>query len=189
MPSYEMTCDACRHQWEDILPVAEYLRVVKGKCPECGKRALRQVMHPAVLKTATNWLRGRGMLADQFGKGKECEAQLHYRINEARKAGYNPSPNDSYDPTLAGYPGDPDGFIPHDDPAGHIRRVCAKRGVGCDTDIVKVSAPMRDPGPPAPLAEDLVRDLAIEKIKKNPDLKRKTKNELREMVRAEHSYQ
>lgn len=188
MPTYEFICDNCKENWEDILSVAEYYRTVNGKCPACGQFKIRQQMHPALLKTSTTWMKGRKMLGDQFKDTPEGKDQLAFRIAQARAAGYNPSPNDYYDPTVAAYPGDPDGFIPHDDPAGHVARVCAKRGVGCNTDLVKVAAPLSGRTKPAPLAGDIVESLASKKIAVDPALGEKTKSEVAEMIRGEHSY-
>ena len=188
MPTYEFICDNCNTNWEDILTLAEYQRTVRGKCPACQKRAIRQRMYPQVLKTSTEWLKGRKMLGDQFPDNPSGRQQLAYRIAQAQAAGYKPSASDYYDPTVAAYPGDPDGFIPQADPAGHVTRVCAKRGVGCDSSLVKVASPMSGRSKPAPLADDIVRDLASEKIRANPDLGQKSKAEVAEMIRGEHSY-
>lgn len=190
MPAHDYQCDSCRHTFEEIAPIKEHERIPKRPCPVCGKKAVRRLfLHAPAIKTAATWLSRHGTLLDHFGDSPEGRSALEYRVEVARRNGYNPSPNDVYDETVALYPGDPEGFIPHDDPAGHIRRVCERRGVSCDSDLAKVKAREVAPPSPAPLADDLVTDLAAEKIKENPDLAARPKTEIAEMIRDKHSYQ
>lgn len=189
MPAHDYQCDACQHAWEEFGTIADHDAVKRGPCPKCGQNKVRLLfLRAPAIKTSATWLKGKGTLLDHFGDNPEGRRQLAYRVAVARSRGYNPSPHDVYDETLALEPGDPDGFIPHDDPAGHVKRVCERRGVGCDNSLAKVKAPAPRPIQAAPLADDIVQDLAAEKITRNPDLGRKTKVEMAEMIRHNHSY-
>ena len=80
---------------------------------------------------------GRGTLAEQF----EGSEQLNKVTSIARKHGYTPRYTDTYEPSLAAYPGDPAGFVPSSDPAGHIRKVCKRRNWSCDGAVKIKSVP------------------------------------------------
>ncbi len=189
MPSHDYQCDSCLHAWEEINTLAEHDAVERGPCPKCGEKTVRTLfLHAPAIKTSATWLRGQKNLLDHFGDTPEGRSQLNYRVSVARAHGYNPNMHDVYDETVALFPGDPEGYIPHDDPAGHMKRVCERRGVGCDSSLAKVKAPAPRPIEAAPLANDIVRDLAAEKISANPDLGRKPKAEMAEMIRQDHSY-
>lgn len=191
MPAYDYICDACQFVWEDIVSLAEHEAILNGPCPQCAAKHVRvQFLHAPAIKTSATWLKGQGTLADHFGDSQEGRAQLRHRMAVAQRHGRNPSSYDVYDETLALFPGDPDGFIPHDDPAGHVRRVCEQRGVSCDSSLVKVKGPDRELrlATPAPLADDIVQDLAAERVSTNPDLVHENPRELAEMIRDEHSY-
>lgn len=104
---------------------------------------------------------------------------------KARAAGVHVGANDSYMPTLADEVMDPMAAVPHSDPEGHIRKLCRQRGVPCDGDLIKQSAPQRDPEPAVPLAEDLIQEEAQERIAREPSLAEKPA-ELREQIIDDH---
>jgi hypothetical protein len=141
-----------------------------------------------VLGTTTQWLRGHGMLGDQFPSTVEGQKQLHERVAIAQKHGYHPSANDVYDPTVAQFPGDPRGFISSSDPVGHVRRVCEETGTGCDSDLVKVPAPPADPGPNKRLADDIVQREVSKRVAKDPGLAHGDQTALREAVIEKHGF-
>ncbi len=108
------------------------------------KAALRSPLGlPTAVFDSSRLIRGNGTLADQFA-GEE--ANLETMVATARAGGYNPSPNDTYKPALAEFPGDPLAFVPADDPEGHIRRVCKQQGKAC-RGVVDYTPPVRDPEP------------------------------------------
>ncbi|SFH96782.1 hypothetical protein [Planctomicrobium piriforme] len=98
-----------------------------------------------------------------------------------------------YMPEIARYRGDPEAYVPFSGARDHIRKVCEKRGWACEGAVnVKGREPEKDPHAPengVALAEDLVVKKAGEIITKNPELKRKTKGEIRQMVTEKHGRQ
>jgi len=185
MPMYEFQCRQCEHRFERLLSVAVFTKRKHSQhCPLCGARCNSMMTVPVPVRTSTRYLSRFGTLADQFGQDT---AGLARRVAIARKAGGRPSYNDVYDPTLATYPGDPDGFIPSTDAKGHVKRVLAKRGVGCKGGICPTpTGPGREP-PQIPLAEDIIQDEMARQIKRDPGLAA-NKQKLREEILDRHSY-
>ena len=113
------------------------------------------------------------------------------------KQGINLKNGDEYCPELV-RPGmgygpknpDPQAIIPAGEGRDYIKRVCEQRGWACNGAVtVEHREPLSDPHAPencVPLAPKLVDQLAIAECRKNPDLQRKTKRELREMVKEKH---
>ena len=126
---------------------------------------------------------GKGTLADQF----EGEEQILGKVvAAARDHGYNPSPNDVYTPALADFPGDPAAFV-SGDARGHIRRVCEGRGEECHGLVnVKRSEIGVAPDDGPAIAEDLVHQAVVRRVKKDPSLMGKRKR-LRQDFIAKHS--
>ena len=111
---------------------------------------------------------------------------LEATVKGAMAHGYKPNPNDVYLSQLARFKNDPEAFVPPTGGRNHIKRILEKRGWGCEG-LVNVAPAQNVPEPKqVKLAPDVVRDLACAKVRKNPDLRRKTKAELSEMVIAEH---
>mgnify|MGYP001610868419 CR=1 FL=1 len=125
-------------------------------------------------------------LAEQIGDDK----QLQKYVNAARKHGYNPSPNDMYQPGLARFPGDPEAFINRSRGRSYIKKLCERRGWGCAGAVnVEARQPDHDPHDPKhcePLANDIINNFAKDMVKTNPDLKRKSRAEIRQMVLERH---
>lgn len=103
----------------------------------------------------------------------------------AQSHGYQPSRNDVYISQLAKFPGDPAAFVPATGGRSHIKRVCEKRGWGCEGSV-KTRKASRAPAQAVPLAEDIVQKTIKEQVAQDPGLARKPKAELREMVIAKH---
>lgn len=127
------------------------------------------------LKTDTTYLAGRGTLLDQFGDDPVGRADLEYRINQAAKAGFRPGVNDVYDPTLASSPGSPEGWIPHDSPKAHIRKVLRKRLGQRHRKRV-------------PLAEKIIQREMKRRVAENPDNAHKPVFDLRAEIIEKHAY-
>jgi hypothetical protein len=122
-------------------------------------------------------------LADQFPN----EKALNMLVKEARKQGYNPSPNDVYYPSIASRRGDPKAFISHASGGkARIRDACIANGLDCEG-IVNVQAPRKDPKPDIPLAADLVKEAVFKMVLENPSLKRKPLRELQEAAIDKHA--
>lgn len=98
--------------------------------------------------------------------------------------------NDEYMPELARFLGDPEAVVPFGGGRDYIRKLCEKRGWACEGAVrVKEREPVSDPHAPencVPIAPKLVDELIREKCRENPELRRKPKAELREMVIAQH---
>lgn len=98
--------------------------------------------------------------------------------------------NKEYFPELAKFPGDPEAVMGFDDIRGNIRKLAEKRGHAVNGMVtVQHREPERDPHSPETRPR-LAPSLAIQQAKKmateNPDLRRKTKRELVEMVIDKH---
>jgi len=80
------------------------------------------------LRTDTTFLAGVGTLQSQFS---DNEAELHRVVKDAKKQGYTPKSTDYYCPSLAKRCGDPEAFVPHDQPKSYVRNLCEKRDISC----------------------------------------------------------
>lgn len=136
--------------------------------------------------TDDTFFAGIPRLAEQIGSDKQVDRY----VKAARKHGYNPSPNDVYQPGLARFPGDPEAFVSRTKGRGYIKELCQRRGWGCSGSVnVQAAEPTSDPYSKAntiPMGKDLVAQYSRELIKQNPDLKTKSRAELRRMVLAKH---
>ena len=137
--------------------------------------------HAPSCNTDDTFFAGLPRLAEQMP-----ERQLNTLLANAKKHGYTPPADAVYQSGLARFPGDPEAFVTRSMGRGYIKRLCEKRGWACDG-AVKVKAREPDSDPLAddkcvPLADDLVRSNAAKMIKKNPDLGRLTKAEMRKRV-------
>lgn len=188
MPCYDFQCRLCKHTFETFLSIRQFERQkTRQKCPLCNERCDHLMSAPVPVRTASRFLSRHGTLLDQFGDTPTGRAQLRDRIAAAKEAGYTPSMNDVYDPTVASSPGAPEGFIPADDPKGHMQRVMAERGVGCQGGICPTpTGPGKEP-PNVPLAESIVQDEMARQIQNDPGLASK-KEQLREEIIDRHSY-
>jgi len=108
--------------------------------------AMRQA--PRTSGTDTTFFSGIGSLEQQFGSDPEGRSQLAAYVNNARKHGYNPNPNDYYVGAIADFPGDPKAFVGAKDGLSHVRKVLEDKGMGTlDGSAIKVKArgPESDP--------------------------------------------
>jgi hypothetical protein len=139
-------------------------------CPTCGKRASKAFCGcPAVVGTDTQYFRQRGTLEKQFNSDHD----LKIRVEQARKHGYNPNPNDVYEPCLAQFPGDPNAFISPSQGKRQIRQAAAK---------ICAPKPAKDG-----LAENLIQKYSRDMVKEHPSMKRLKPSELREAVLDKHA--
>lgn len=132
--------------------------------------------------TDTQVCRGDGMLLDQFDGD---EPYVNAIVAEARKHGYNPSPNDSYDQHLAQFPGDPDAFIPHHDAKAHIKRVVEKQNRFCDG-FVKNEVREEEPEDLPVIGQDIVARLCADEIQRDPKIALSSKKEITEEMIRRH---
>lgn len=110
-----------------------------GDAERCQSRladVLESQQAPAA-KDDTTFMSGRPRLRDSFkGDGIGFNAML----KGARKHGYEPKSTDVYMRSVARFPGDPSAFFNSGDGMGKIKKICEKRGVGCEGSVV-VNAP------------------------------------------------
>lgn len=138
-------------------------------------------------KTDREFFRDRPKtLAEQFRNPRTLQ---HY-INKARKHGYNPSPNDYYDSSLARFAGDPEGFISPSGGRTQYKRTLQKRGWGAEdpNGLVNVAPAQFTPDPPPdlPLSNELIDESVTEMLAANPDLQTKPRVELEQMAVEKH---
>ena len=126
--------------------------------------------------TDREFFAGRHTLAKQFDGN---EAQLNEIVAAARRKGYNPSPSDVYDSTLARDLGDPAAFISASGGRTQLRRTCEARGIGRQPE---------NPIPAGRLADDLIAEEVEKRIAANPDLARTDIRDLVADVRDKHEF-
>ena len=134
------------------------------------------------IRTDSTFLANHGTLDKQFGGD---DRQLEKVVVEAKKRGYNPSPNDTYIPTLARYTGDPLAFVPAGNPRGHIEKVCKETDRACEGDVT-VERERKAPQETVRLGEDLIQEEAAMRIAENPGEALKPKEQLRNEILDKH---
>jgi len=138
-----------------------------------------------VIGTASAFMAGQKMLGDQFDGN---ESGLQYRLGEAAKGGFKPSPNAVYMPSLAQRPGDPLAYVPHDDPIGHIKKVCRLRRHGCEGAVNVPTPPPDKPPERIPLDEKFIQQTRKKWLKDDPALAMKNPREIRDAIIDKHAY-
>lgn len=134
------------------------------------------------IRTDAQFLANHGTLDKQF----EGDARQLKAVTEtAKKHGYNPSPNDTYIPTLARFPGDPLAFVPPGSPKSHIKKVCEATDRACEGDVT-VSRSTKPPPKTVRLGEDLVQEEAAQRIAMNPEEALKPQEQLRNEILDKH---
>ena len=182
MPMYTYFCAACHHVGDELHPSGETLT----ECPKCETESYeRQFPRGIKAKTDREYFRGRGSLADQFGGN---EKTLLKRISAARKHGYNPSPNDVYEPSMARFPGDPQAFIGATGGRGQIKKYCERNNItteGGDSSVRHIGSERPAPAP-VKLAGEVVEEIRQERILANPDLAHTDQMKMREEIIHTH---
>lgn len=172
-----------------------YVQCVQNGCtPKMAEMLALQ--SPPGVKTDSTYLANSQTVGQIMRNGHRHDRAIMARtIENARKQGYNPSPEDVYEPQLARNNGDPMAFVPADSPRHHIQKFCEETGRECNGVVnVKHREPERDPlDTPKGLAPDILHEKMSEEVKKNPALtrlKRKAKRaavrELKEKIIATH---
>jgi len=183
MPAYDFLCETCRVIVEDYVP-----RTTKSvPCPQCGGKTKRQFPAPALVGTNTAFLKGSKKIGDQFGHDFVGKAHLQQRLALLKRKGFTPSANDVYLPQLAMSPDDPAGYVPHDDPVGHIKRVMAQRGQADLSGNMGDFTPLYNEKPRAHrLHPKIVREIAEQRIRNNPSEAKRDRRELHEEISQRH---
>lgn len=134
-------------------------------------------------ETSDTFWAGRKPFHEVFGPGyAACVKRMLAR------QGVNLKPGDEYMPELARFQGDPEAVVPFGGARSYIKNLCAKRGWACDGAVTtEHREPDSDPWEESvPLAPDLVKKNTARMLKKNPELRKLDRRELREKVLAEH---
>lgn len=139
----------------------------------------------SAMVAAQNQERGGATLADQF---RGNENLLQYRIQQARKNGYEPKATDFYNSSMARFPGDPRAFTGASQSIGDIKRDMARTGDGLAVGDRVIQAQETDvaPEPPKKLAEHIVTRIQKQRIEADPGLAHKDQRELRSQIKDEH---
>ena len=129
------------------------------------------------------FFQGIPRLADQM-----TDAQLKTLVANAKRHGFTPPADCSYQSALARFPGDPQAFVTRSMGRSYIKKVCEERGWSCEGGVnVPYREPETDPYDNAvPLAADIVAENAQRMITKNPELKKLGARELRRKVLEKH---
>lgn len=156
--------------------------IAEGGSPRLAEMlALRS---PPMALTDRELFDGVGTLDKQFDGATD---QLEKTVAAARKHGYSPGVNDFYNPMIARFIGDPEGFIPPTGGRNHMRRVMEKRQANM-SGAVEVKAPMyREPTPDIPLSEAVVSEKMAELLSKDSKAKAASKKELRQEIIKKHA--
>lgn len=132
-------------------------------------------------RTDSDYFRAHQPLAKQF-TGAQGEADLKFRLAQAKRKGYRVNPHSHYDPALAMEPGDPRAWIGPAEGRGKVQATIEAQRIAAE----KKREQLAKQKPGKKLAPDIVRRIAREKIRKNPDLARKGRAELTEMIIDQH---
>lgn len=165
--------------------VQEFYRklIARGESPRMAEMlALRQAPRGM---TDSVFFEGTKPIGKAYGNYQQGLEQL---VDRAKKNGYTPNANDVYDSGLARFPGDPEAFIPPSGGRGYVKRLLEKRGWSAEGAVsVKGRQPERDPNEGKPkLADKVANKLVDHMVKKNPDLKRVDRRELKAEVVHKH---
>lgn len=159
--------------------------VPKDECPRVTaalvQGPLRSPLGVPAIRTSATFESGRGTLADQF---KGDDKMLKYVVAQAKARGYNPSSRDVYMRSLAKFPGDPEAFVKTGEGESKVKDVIRKRNWTCEE--LGIEATDREPPKKRGLAPDLVEEVRRKMLKKDPSLKAKNQNELREAIIDKH---
>lgn len=164
--------------------LAEYALLREAGEPH-GFAAMLVLQSPPACQTDNIYFENRGTLDDQL----KHQARIFAKISEQN--GYRPNVRDVYEPGLARFQGDPEAFVPATGGKAHVKKVLEKRGYrvrrgDCATHGLAVEAIEEPSKPTTPLADDLVRENTVKMLRKNPELARLPKSELREAVIEKH---
>lgn len=137
---------------------------------------------PPMSDSDREFLEGRGGCYSQFGDSKFGNAVANHYAKVAKQHKVSTT-GKVYISGLAEFPGDPRAWISD---RGDVKRLCEEKGFGCEG-AVKVKSRSREKEPEqVRLAPDIVDHLVTRKVRNNPTLMKKGKQELREMVIDQH---
>jgi hypothetical protein len=159
--------------------------VSEQSTPEDAARLMEMLETRSVprIDTDSTFMSGHPRLGD-----KRDEKSLKSLIRQARKHGYNPSPNDVYFSPIAAFPGDPKAFVSQAGGKYQVKKRCQELGLHCEGAVNVKGAEVAPPKPDVPLAADLMNEAVVNMVRKDPGLKRKPLRELQEAAIDKHGY-
>lgn len=160
---------------------AEELAEHEAQCERNLREVIRSRQFPS-LRTDDTFFRGRRNYRGITPKHRQV------LVNNARKNGIS-TEGKAYLPGLNSV-----GMAPGADPEawvqgrGDIRRVCERRGTGCEGEgiNIKMREEPADEKPSTGLADDLAEELTTKAIARDPSLKSKKRQEVKEAVIDKH---
>jgi hypothetical protein len=172
--------------WENggtVTRGALYVRIRREDRNCCDRWATMLCLQaPPGIQTSDTFWAGRKRWDEVFGE--EYAATIKAKL---ARNGVNILPNQEYMPELARYQGDPEAVVPFNGARSYMKKLCEKRGWAAEGSIsVDHRQPDADPYEQTPLAEDLIRRKGKDMVKKNPELKRLSRQDLRAVVLAKH---
>lgn len=165
--------------------LAEYVAMRENGQPH-GFAAMLVTQSPPACRTDNTFFENRGTLDQQLGR------EVNHYTEIAEQNGYRPGARDVYEPGLARFQGDPEAFVPATGGRAHVKKVLEKRGyrvtngVGVPSGICATPLESLEPVKSKPLANDIIRENAKRILKEEPDKRKLSKNELRELVVERH---
>jgi len=140
--------------------------------------------------TDREFFEGIGSIHDQFDADTpRGRIQMEKVLGVTKANGYTPGRNDVYCSHLARYQGDPEAYVPATGGRNYVRRLCEQRGSSCDG-YVKVAhrEPENDPmDTKKALGEDIIQGRMRSMVHRSPELRTKSRRELRDMIVDKHS--
>lgn len=171
---FHYKCWKCRRSWTVHQEEPDELAL---DCPRCGRKLFQCNVAPNI-QTDSTFMSG---VNEDDGFGTDNRSRMLARA-KAKAAGVNPD-GKRYCPSLAKERHDPEAWISG---KGDVKRICAKRGLGCETFGIK--APIDDsPDPhekPYRVADQVVdREVRKQRILRGDDFTASERNRLREETR------
>ena len=54
MPWYDYQCRNCDHEFTEVLRMADYMKPTRRKCPECGRKMVKQLLGTPMMVDSVN---------------------------------------------------------------------------------------------------------------------------------------
>lgn len=135
------------------------------------------------ISTDSTLFSGAGTLSAQFKGDTES---LNNVVRNAKRAGYNPTGNELYQPGLARFPGDPRAFISQAEGKAKVRKIVEQDGTGCEGAVtVKAREPEHEPKQKHKLAPQIVKR-HMRSMLQNPENAKRDRREMVEQIVHEH---
>lgn len=162
--------------------IQESYEAMRKKGMEHRGAEMLALQSPPGAMTDVAFFQGHKRLGDELS-----ERQMKAMKKELKRQKFRPNSTDVYVPGLARFQWDKEAFVPASGGRGYVKKLCESRGWACHG-AVEVKGRKDEPKPDKVMSEALISQNIVRHIEKNPDLARKPKRELREMVIEKHSF-